>query len=142
MKEAIGTSFVFNLIMIFVGVMIALLVGSLAYTKGFKIRNRIIDIIQKHDGYTEQAKTEIVQNLRDIGYQISKDYSCKERDKAVIIDKEDNYHYCVYQYNTTKGEYYGITVFIHIDFPFIGDWVEIPVYGETRILFDKGTVTG
>ena len=42
MKEAIGTSMVFNLIMVFTGVFIAILVGSIAYSKSFKIRNRII----------------------------------------------------------------------------------------------------
>ena len=45
MKEAIGTSMVFNLIMVFTGVFIAILVGSIAYSKSFKIRNRIINIV-------------------------------------------------------------------------------------------------
>ena len=47
MKEAIGTSMVFNLIMIFLGIFIILYVSSIAYSKGFKVRNRLIDIIVK-----------------------------------------------------------------------------------------------
>ena len=35
MKEAIGTSMVFNIILIFLGVFIALYVGSISYSKGF-----------------------------------------------------------------------------------------------------------
>ena len=140
MKEAIGTSFVFNMIMVFVGVMIALLVGALAYQKGFKIRNRIIDIVQKYEGYTIDAREEIDSNLRDIGYQIV-DKECKNREGATMVQDSD-YRYCIYQYNTTKGPYYGVTVFIHFDIPILGDWVEIPIYGETRILFEKDKVTG
>lgn len=56
MKEAIGTSMVFNLIMIFLGIFIILYVSSIAYSKGFKVRNRLIDIIEKYDGYTEEVK--------------------------------------------------------------------------------------
>lgn len=142
MKEAIGTSFVFNMVMVFVGVMIALLVGSLAYSKGFKVRNRIIDIVEKHEGYNDAAREEINQNLRDIGYRIKvNNNTCKERENATKISVED-YSYCLYEYDTSKGPYYGVTVFIHFDIPIIGDWVEIPLYGETRILFEKDKVTG
>lgn len=140
MKEAIGTSMVFNLVMIFVAVFIALLVGSISYSKGFKVRNRIIDIIQQHEGYTEEAKEEIDQNLADIGYRIV-DKECKVRENASSIAESD-YRYCLYEYTTSRGEYYGVTVFIHFDIPLIGDFIEIPLYGETGILFEKGSVEG
>lgn len=142
MKEAIGTSFVFNLIMVFIGVMIALLVGSLAFSKGFKIRNRIIDIVQKHEGYTEEAVEEINENLASIGYRLAIQENCKAHNGVQPMNNNSDYHYCMYRYNTTKGDYYGVTVFIHFDIPLIGDWFEIPLYGETRILFDKGQVSG
>jgi len=141
MKEAIGTSFVFNMMMVFVGVMIALLVGSLAYSKGFKIRNRIIDIVQKYEGYNDYAKEEIDKNLADIGYKLSKNNKCRERN-GVTATQDSDYRYCIYRYDTSKGPYYGVTVFITIDIPIIGDFVEIPLYGETRILFEKDKVTG
>lgn len=141
MKEAIGTSMVFNLILVFLGVFIALYVGSIAYSKGFKVRNRLIDIIEKHDGFDNETKEEIDKNLFDIGYRIV-DKPCKARENAVSVDNDSPYRYCVYQYSTTKGYYYGVTVFIHFDFPLIGQFIEIPLYGETRILFEKEEVQG
>lgn len=141
MKEAIGTSYVFNLIMIFTAVFIALLIGSIAYSKGFKVRNRIIDIVEKHKGYTDQAVTEIDENLSMIGYRVA-ERSCHDRDNATAITGKSDYRYCIYEYQTDKGPYYGVTVFIHFDIPLLGDWMEIPLYGETRIIFDKGTVEG
>lgn len=156
MKEAIGTSFVFNLIMVFVAIMIALFVGSLAYSKGFKVRNRVIDIIEKHGGYTEAAQKEIDENLSTIGYRISTDATkqktkCSEQFEKHMgaesgsIEQNNtntNYNYCVFSYNTSKGLYYGVTVYIHFDVPFLGDFFEIPVYGETRVIFEKSGVTG
>lgn len=148
MKEAIGTTFVFNLVMIFVGVMIALLVGSLAYSKGFKVRNRIINIIEDQNGYTEEAQRAIDENLKAIGYRIkTSSVNCRaqqEKHGGKMIENatKTNYNYCVFENNSTKGKYYGVTVFIHFDIPILGDFVEIPVYGETRIIFDKGTVEG
>ena len=42
MREAIGNTFIVNLLMVFLGVMSALLVGSVSYSKAFKVKNRII----------------------------------------------------------------------------------------------------
>lgn len=141
MKEALGTSMVFNLIMIFVAVFIALFVGSIAYTKGFKVRNRIIDIIQKHEMYNEEAKEEIDENLAAIGYRII-DKECGEHNGVEAISDSD-YRYCVYMFEEPNaGMYYGVKVFIHFDIPLIGDFIEIPLYGETRTIFDKDKVEG
>ena len=142
MKEAIGTSMVFNLILIFTGVFIALLVGSLSYSKGFKVRNKIIDLIERNEGYNDTAKLQIDQNLSDIGYYLAINRQCEERDGAQPIDNDSPYRYCVYEYTTSKGKYYGVQVFIHFDFPLIGNFIEIPLYGESRILFEKNEVEG
>ena len=143
MKEAIGTSLVFNLMMIFVGVMIVILVSSIAYTKGFKIRNRIIDRIEEYDGYVKDTDVEdaIANDLKAIGYKIVEKSNCAVKADATLLTSEYNdYNYCVYEYNTSRGNYYGVTVFISVDIPLIGDYINIPIYGETRIIYDKGTV--
>ena len=147
MKEAIGTSMVFNLMMVFIGVMIIILVGSISYSKGFKVRNRIIDRIQEYNGYNadvdSDVKAAIEGDLQAIGYKIVQDLSCNERENATLLTTDYNtYNYCVYEYSTTRGKYYGVTVFISFDVPLIGDYINIPIYGETRIVYDKGEVIG
>lgn len=142
MKEAIGTSYVFTLVITFVGILIAMFVGSIAYTKGFKVRNKIIDIIDKNEGYNYKVggtEKQIEQSLASIGYRIV-DKDCPTKKGATSISKSD-YRYCVYEYtNEEKGTYYGVTVFIHFDIPLIGNFVEIPIYGESRIIFDKDKI--
>ena len=139
MKEAIGNSMVFNLVIIFVGVFIALFVGSISYSKGFKVRNRIIDIIEAHEGYSKDASAEIDENLASIGYPIS-DKVCSEYNGKKPMNINSPYRYCLYEYDTSKGNYYGVTVFIRFDFPLIQEFLEFGVYGETRIIFNKNEV--
>ena len=150
MKEAIGTSFVFNLMMIFIGVLIAMFVGSLAYTKGFKVRNKIIDIIEKYEKYdiNDSAQIdEINDSLSSIGYQVRGDNTskCKARGNANQVAEtipNNDYEYCVYVYDTSRGKYYGVTVFIHVDIPLIGGLIDIPLYGESRLVYSKDEIKG
>lgn len=150
MKEAIGTSFVFNLMMIFIGVLIAMFVGSLAYTKGFKVRNKIIDIIEKYEKYdiSDSAQIdEINDSLSSIGYQVRGDNTskCKARGNANQVAEtipNNDYDYCVYVYDTSRGKYYGVTVFIHVDIPLIGGLIDIPLYGESRLVYSKDEIKG
>lgn len=150
MKEAIGTSFVFNLMMIFIGVLIAMFVGSLAYTKGFKVRNKIIDIIEKYEKYDINDSAEIDEindSLSSIGYQVRGDNTskCKARGNANQVTntiQNNDYEYCVYEYNTSRGKYYGVTVFIHVDIPLIGGLINIPLYGESRLVYSKDKIEG
>lgn len=134
MREAIGTSFVFSLMMTFVGILIAMFVGSIAYTKGFKVRNKIIDLIERNEGYVA-AKTQIDQDLSAIGYRVI-DKKCPTH-RGVQGKQISDYRYCVYEYTVEKGTYYGVMVFIHFDVPLIGDYFEIPIYGESRLIFKK-----
>lgn len=141
MKEALGTSVVFNLMMVFLGVIIAILIGSVAYSKGFKVRNRIIDIIEKNNGYNEQAAIDIANDLKKLGYRVTDNKDCASRDGNYGI-KNDEYNYCIYTYSTSKGDYFGVTVFIQLDLPLIGKYINLPVYGETRVMIDRDILIG
>lgn len=47
MKEAISNAMIFNLIIVFVVILIMLFIGSLSYSKAFKVKNRIVEEIEK-----------------------------------------------------------------------------------------------
>lgn len=137
MKEAIGTSLVFNLMMIFVGVLIVILISSIAFTKGFKIRNRVIDRIEANKGFVG-AEEVINGDLKSIGYKIVENVSCRERKgQESLTNDHDSYNYCVYEYESSRGKYYGVTVFLSVEIPLINRPINIPIYGETRVLYNK-----
>ena len=158
MREAIGNSLILNIIIVFVAIFIALFVGALAFTKAFKTRNRMLDIIEKYGGYTEEAQLEIAENLHQIGYFMVDNVKCPDRNLAIKLNKNDNYNYCVYEYGSCvecteaggciptsgcdndRGTYYGVRMYVHFDIPLIGNFMNIPIYGETRFIFDKAKV--
>lgn len=142
MRESIGNALIFNIIIIFIALAIALLVGSLSYSKAFKVKNRIIEIIEKYEKYDAQVRVEIEEMLSSIGYRVNKGgyQSCPYKEGAVIMNVlNSSYRYCIYQYDTGykgKGRYYGVLVYMYFDIPIIDSKLEFPVYGETKIIYD------
>ncbi len=139
MKETINTAFLFNLMFIFFTIIMVLVTSSLSYSKAFKIKNRIVEIIELHQAYNNRAKTEIDDFLRDIGYKIvpwKRSKKCTANKGTLLNTGSTGYNYCVYGNKVYNGTYYVVEVFIYFDFPIINDIVEIPVFGETKIIYD------
>lgn len=150
MREAIGTSYVVNFIITFFILFILVFLATLSYTKAFKVKNKIVDVIEEYEGdvvdTSSQLKSgpqsDINSKLGQIGYRVSDKKTCKKNgryegnafDNVKEISKSgtSNYHYCIYQVDTGKGKYYGVVTYIYFDIPIVGSTVEIPVYGETK----------
>ena len=153
MREAIGSAFIVNLILIFIGVISALVIGSISYSKAYKVKDRIIYIIEKNDGWSDSVKAEVDKNLKSIGYKIDSGFNsnCEriyERrygssyDAANLVHGanigEGQYDYCVYKnhYDSSIGDYYSVTAFMHFDIPLIGGFLEFPISGETSVIYE------
>ncbi|MGE5455833.1 MAG: hypothetical protein ACM3O4_01830 [Ignavibacteriales bacterium] len=139
MRESIANSYIFNLIIVFVGILIVLLVGSLSYSKTFKIKTRIIEIIEKYETYNNGVvRTEINTLLSQAGYKVTRGTpkACPSLNGQTAINNQSNYRYCIYKFSDVRGYYYTVTVFISFEFPVIGDVVEFPLTGQTRPFID------
>lgn len=147
MKEAIGNALIFGIVITFIGIFILLFATSSSYTKAFKVKNKIVEILEKYDdilginvvdatGLSNVVEEEINSVLSESGYRISiYPNACPSRNGVDPINKgiTSNYEYCVYQYSTVKGTYYGVTAYIYYQIPVIGIELRFPVYGETKI---------
>lgn len=142
MRESIANSFLFNWILIFIGVIIALLIGSLSYSKAYKVKSRLISIIEKHEFYSTNnnhaSNREIDMFLSEIGYKTSGDSrKCPSLENGyMLIDARSSFKYCVYRKDGTKGFYYKVIAYMYFDIPLVGDFLEFPVQGETKIIYD------
>lgn len=137
MREAIGSSLLLSIVVVFVSLIILFFVSVLSYTKAYKVKNKIIDVIERYETYNTTVETEIKSTLSEMGYQLG---DCKSNQNDL---NESGYKYCVYKVceGTTnrKGKcegayYYKVTTYIQFYFPIIGELYNPPVYGETRIL--------
>ena len=54
MRQAIGTTWVMQLVIIFMLIFVAFLALTINYTKAFKIKNELITFIEKNEGVSER----------------------------------------------------------------------------------------
>ena len=133
MREGIGSTFMYNIIAIFIVMVFAILAGTMSYFKAYKVNSRIVGIIEKYEGYNNLAKQEINSTLSTLGYR-KIDVSCRVRDKSKLYAQDPSFSYCVYLYCNEDDPYkyhYGVTTYISIDFPVISTFLKIPIYTET-----------
>ena len=136
MKDAVGGSLLLNLIVIFTSVVILFFSGILAYSKAYKVKNKIIEIIESNNGnivangyLKENVKTAIATELSSVGYLDSSRGTCHNLNT-------DNFNYCVCGPNNSSrnGQTYEVITYVHFAFPVIGDLLMFPVKGETKVL--------
>ncbi len=152
MRGAIGNAMVMNIVITFIILTTAFLVSSISYSKAFKVKTKIIDIIEKYDGDFNKTSNkesvitnEINQFLGQTGYRTTSATAKGNCNKYVDSSKEtlmgttSSYDICIIQKNnnssTYHGPYYKVVVYMYFDFPIIGDMIKIPVSGETRSFF-------
>lgn len=151
MREAVGGSLLMYLVVFFVSVVILFFVGIMSYSKAYRVKNRIISIIEKYEAYgRDEIKSEINADLRNIGYKSTSNNLCssnkvKNHLKEIGITEEESegyknynntsYNYCLFRSGKmTDSYYYVVVTFVSFEFPIIGDMITYPVYGETKIL--------
>lgn len=152
MRQGIGATATFNIIIIFIVIVFGLLIGTVNYYKAFKVNSRILDIIEKFEGYNNFAYDEIGSFLNTMGY-VKGNTGCNVRSHGADIvssqngnhTSDDRYDYCVYYHENDgkgingKNSYYNYSVvtYIYVDLPFIRQ-LKIPVYtkGERTYKFN------
>lgn len=141
MKEAIANVGVFNIMIVFVVVLLTLFVGSLGYIKAYKVKDYIINEIETDEGWDDLTEKKVDDFLIDVGYQSDFEINCPSFDGGKAIKTNSSYKYCVYKFDLDEdnssnktGVYYKVIAYIKYDFPIIGQMVKIPVSGETRLL--------
>ena len=77
MKESIANSYVFSIIIVIVGVCSALMIISMNYSKVFKMKNRVVSILEKHGTYDDsRIRDEIDTFLKNAGYPPTQNTKC------------------------------------------------------------------
>ena len=151
MNESIGGSGMFYIVIIIVSALLLLLMGFIAFSKAFKVKNHIINLIHEDSGEVDQSKIE--SDLISVGYSSNKIIDCdktytynnlnykkeqhnigvteeKDRDRLEITIPNDTkqtiYDYCVYKYTMADGSYYyTVLTYVHMNIPLIDDFIHI-----------------
>lgn len=118
MREAIGSTLLLKIAIVFLVIFIGFLAIALNYGKTFRIKNALVNYVEQNEGISDI--NEFNNYARRLGHIRSK-----------------NPFVCYY--NTSRGYYYKITVNVMFLIPLVGNVLEIPINGETRII-DSGRI--
>lgn len=155
MRDAIGGVFSLQIIVIFMLIVNGYLAFTVNYTKAFRVKNQIIQIIEQHEGFTEDAKEKIDEFMRKSNYELNDGYLrwCANNNWSTY-SSSTNGGFC-YKHSKVdisggnankknyQGSYYSIQTFVNIDIPIINKLLPFTaglfrVGGETPMIFSSG----
>lgn len=151
MRESVGSTWIFSLVLAFTLIFAAFLVLSLTYSKAYKIKNEMTSIIQKYEGLTNTDALNKKGSITIINqYLANNNYTakgtCEENDYAVddlssdsvvkVTDTSQKYFYCIHvdsytQYSKCRT-LFRIKVFYNFNLPVLGDLKQFSITGQTN----------
>lgn len=147
MREVSGSTWTFQIIIIFIFIFACFLTLVLNYSKAFTVKNEMISILEKYEGATNESLTIINNYLKENGYKtvsycpdgwhgaINLDGGASSVEEA---DPNKKYYYCFIEGSATGQIYTNgktfnqIKVFYKFNLPFIGELVTFQVRGRTN----------
>lgn len=140
MRDSVGGTFMIYVLIVFLAVYIVFIAVAFNYARAFRVKNKIIDIIEQNEGITDYNNTsgeigDIEGYLNSISYRVNgiTDDKCEGYD---YINKDRGY--CISRISATSNidgvtsSYYKVRTFVYIEFPFLKLYFRIPINGETR----------
>ena len=164
MRDAIGGVLIIEIIIVFLLIINSYLAFSVNYTKAFRVKNRIISIIENYEGLTdgESGSKKAIENMMlENHYSIDYAYTnrCYTLDGAKPYQKSPNSvgGFCYYITETSesgqglasetyKGTVYSVAVFVNIDLPVLNKLFPylsniFAIKGETKTIYSSGRNT-
>ena len=158
MKDAVGSSLLLYLVIIILGVVGSIIIGTNAYSKAYKDKNNIISTINQFyevedkDCFKSSTCIDAVNKvIKENGYSLKIDNPCQSKSivnhykksdetiNAYLEYPKDGFNgYCIYKIvlNDSNDYYYSVVTFSHLNIPPFGTLFKTPVYGETRVYYN------
>lgn len=136
MRDAFGGSFMLKIGVIFFVLYISFMAIALNYAKVFRVKNGVIDLLEKNQYNMSESETEekIKAYLSSMSYKLSAanvnvvKNDCSAKNKRYIDGGV-----CIEKMGTEDNPYYKVTAYIAFDLPLLSSGI-IPVDGETTVM--------
>ena len=161
MKESISYSFLLNIVIVFVFLCFAIIMGMFSYHKAFRANTIILSAIERYEGYNCASKGEINKKLGTIGYNVPFTPSCKKSEKNCVVDTERKYKIVSYNLDGPSGDAgvtyinditgtayidgtkkqtrhyrYAVTTYMYVDIPIISQLMRMSVTTKTDTMYE------
>lgn len=150
MREAIGGTWLLGIVVLFIVLFSAFLALSVNYTKAFKVKNKIVNIIEENEGFssnntggvTTKPGSELEESSRTedkiYAYLTEMGYATTRIDSKRCTDDDMEYvdgGYCIKRVCNDQGAYYKVRTFIKVELPIIYQTFTFPINGETKLIY-------
>lgn len=151
MREAVGGTWLTQLVIVIMFVFVAFLALSMNYSKAFRVKNEILSIIEKKEGILQNNNANgsifLINNyLKNSGYNTvgrcekgSYGFNINSVHATLINDgnKNNKFNYCISKtksaaINFPNRAYYKVKIFFKFNLPVVGDVYTFKVDGETK----------
>lgn len=154
MRDAVGSTWIFSLVISFTLIFAGFLVLALSYSKAYKIKNEMTSMIEKYEGLTNndilngKGSIQIInQYLYNSGYKSKGpceigDYATDDLSSPTLVQvtsgtyKED-YFYCVSTSTNSESctTLFKIKVFYDFNLPILGQLKKYSISGQTNEVY-------
>lgn len=139
MRDSVGGTFMIYVFIVFLAVYITFVAVAFNYARAFRVKNKVIDIIEQNEGiddYNNRSGVmgQIESYLNEVSYRVNgidddkcSGYGYINSERGYCVDEES--------FTSTNGvssKYYRVITFIRLEIPFMDLGFTIPVKGETR----------
>lgn len=131
MRESFGGAFIINLLLVFIVIFISFMAVTISYAKAFRVKNQIINIVEQNQ-YSGTGDVLVIpkidEYLKSVAYIVD-GVDCGENSQNVRGA-------CItpMMTNIDNEQYYKVTTYIQIVFPFFDIDLTIPISGETKMI--------
>lgn len=139
MREAVGGTWLFGIVISFIVLFSSYLAVSVNYSKAFQVKNKIVQNIEHNIGLNSDAQAQNDTYMKSVGHAV---YSkCKAGSHGFIPEPNNmGYLYCIDKITDDGAQHglkttrYNVTVYFRLDLPIVGGIFTFPVTGETKNL--------
>ncbi len=135
MKETIGTTWLYSLVIIFILIFVTFLVLIINYSAVFRCKNDVTEIMEKYEGYTKKSRPIVDDYLNNSGYKTvgncpSDYYGATSLDgKSGEFGAKKSF-YCVRENNRKMD----IILFYSFNLPMLGDLMNFNINGQSNVI--------
>lgn len=140
MRESIGSTWILQLIIVFILLFVGFLTLTLSYSKSYKIKNETMSVIEKYEGLTSDSVKIINNYLTYNNYNAkgkcedSSWYGLDDLSVTTLEAAQPNkkYYYCLKKrISKHKKHYYEINTFFQFNLPVVGNFTSFTIEGST-----------
>jgi hypothetical protein len=139
MREATGNALLTMMMTSIIAIIMIFFVGSISYTKAYRIKNYIVNKIEENKGWNSTLRDDVDNYLKNAGYYV-KSTTCpnvaSNVNNCILVPEQGKYDYCVYSCISGSDVYYKVITYSKFEFPVVGGLVKFDVKGETETFND------